>query len=70
MLPFGVQCTQIHINYLNDRDIDKLKLFINKNCKKIICVDTALNLANNGFVSNISKIILQNFLKILRLKKF
>ena len=70
ILPFGVQCTQIHINYLNDRDIDKLKLFINKNYKKTICIDTALNLANNGFVSNFSKIILENLLKILRLKKF
>ena len=34
LLPFGIQSTQIHVNYWNDKDFTNFKKFIEKHHKK------------------------------------
>ena len=36
MLPFGIQATQIHLNYWKQNDFDNFEKFIESNQKKII----------------------------------
>ena len=41
-LPFGIQTTQIHLNYWEKEDFDDFEKFVIKNSKKIITYDQAL----------------------------
>ena len=50
MLPFGVQSTQIHLNYWNNKDFEKFERFILKNKEKLISFDETLNKKNNGYI--------------------
>ena len=65
-LPFGIQSTQIHLNYWKQKDFENFEKFIKKNSKKIITYDEALNKVNNN---SFYKLI--NFLtrKILSFKR-
>ena len=64
-LPFGIQSTQIHLNYWKQEDFDNFKNFVEKNLNKIITYDQALKKVNNNY-----KLI--NFFtkKILQTKRF
>ena len=64
ILPFGIQSTQIHLNYWEQKDFDNFKNFVEKNKNKIISYDQALNKINNNY-----KLI--NFLtkKIIQIKR-
>tara|TARA_B100000315_G_C14550481_1_gene575506 strand:- start:712 stop:1479 length:768 start_codon:yes stop_codon:yes gene_type:complete len=68
-LPFGIQTTQIHLNYWKQKDFDKFEKFIEKNFSKIITYDQAISKINNSafykFINYVTKIIL----KIKRLVK-
>ena len=68
-LPFGIQATQIHLNYWKQKDFDNFEKFIKKNSNKIITYDQAISKVNNSsfykFINYVTKIIL----KIKRLGK-
>ena len=67
VLPFGIQSTQIHLNYWNQKDFDKFEKFIIRNSKKIITYDQALEKINNSFFYKFINILSK---KILKLKRF
>ena len=62
-LPFGIQTTQIHLNYWKQKDFDDFERFIKKNSNKIITYDQALaKINNNSFyklINTLAKIILK-----------
>ena len=66
MLPFGIQSTQVHLNYMNENNFTKFKNFIIKNKKNIINFDEALNASNNGVFSNLTRFVSEKILKIMR----
>ena len=66
MLPFGIQSTQVHLNYMNEENFEKFEIFINKNHKYIINFDLALKKVTNNLFSNLTKFTLEKSLKILR----
>ena len=61
-LPFGLQTTQIHLNYWTENEFNKFSQQIYKNKKKIISYDEALKLlsekSSNKFLNKIIKEIL------------
>ena len=65
-LPFGIQATQIHLNYWRQKDFSNFERFIEKNSNKIITYDQALEKINNNlfykFIGSLSA-------KILRFKR-
>ncbi len=65
-LPFGIQSTQIHLNYWNNNDYEKFESFIIKNLKKIISYDEALSKINNGVQNKIMNSLIKNILKTKR----
>jgi len=66
VLPFGIQTTQLHINYWNNRDYEEFKIFIDKNHKKIINLEHAFSRDSNSFVFNMLNLILTYTLKLKR----
>ena len=68
-LPFGIQSTQIHLNYWKQRDFDNFEKFIEKNSKKIITYDQALKKINNDFSYTLIKYLLIKILKFKRIIK-
>tara|TARA_B100000131_G_scaffold28887_1_gene27135 strand:- start:754 stop:1503 length:750 start_codon:yes stop_codon:yes gene_type:complete len=66
MLPFGVQSTQLHINYWSEKDFLKFKKFIIKNHKKILPYNAAVQHVNNNFFFKFINIIIEKTLKIKR----
>ena len=68
-LPFGIQSTQLHLNYMNDDDFNKFADFVRKNSKKIITYDYALKKINNNFAYLLLKKILIKILKLKRIIK-
>ena len=66
LLPFGIQSTQIHINYWNDKDFLNFKKFIEKHHKKVINSDFAFSKISNNYFH---KIINSTSKKLLKLKR-
>ena len=66
MLPFGIQSTQVHLNYMNENNFEKFEIFIICNKKNIINFDEALNASNNGKFSNFTRFSIEKILKIMR----
>ena len=66
MLPFGIQSTQIHLNYWNDNDYEKFENFIIKNSSKIISFDQALSKVNNSLFYTSINYIIEKTLKVIR----
>ena len=48
ILHFGIQTTQIHLNYWKQKDFDDFEKFILNNSNKIITYDQALEKINNN----------------------
>ena len=67
MLPFGIQSTQIHLNYMNEEKFNKFQHFIKKNVRNIITFDSAIEKVNNNLFSKCSRITLEKSLKLLRM---
>ena len=67
LLPFGIQSTQIHLNYWKQKDFDNFEKFIKLNSKKIITYDQAISKLNNNFLSKVSRTITKKILQIKRL---
>jgi hypothetical protein len=63
MLPFGIQATQIHLNYWKQNDFDNFEKFIENYQKKIISYEQALKKVNNGIgyklINKLTKIALK-----------
>ena len=69
ILPFGIQTTQIHLNYWNQEDFDIFEKFIIKNSNKIISYDQALEKINNNLFYKIINILIKKILRIKRIIK-
>ena len=65
-LPFGIQATQIHLNYWDEKDFDNFEKFIKKNLNKIITYDQALKTVNNNFFYKIINSLFEKILKLIR----
>ena len=68
-LPFGIQSTQIHLNYWKQKDFDNFEKFIEKNFKKIITYEQALKKVNNNFFYKLINILSERILKLKRIIK-
>ena len=68
-LPFGIQTTQIHLNYWKSEDFNNFEKFIEKNSNKIITYDQALNKINNNFFYKFINKSLSIILKFKRIIK-
>ncbi len=66
MLPFGIQSTQIHINYWDEEYYRKFNDFLEKNSKNIINIDQILNLKKNNVFENFINFSVEKGLKTLR----
>ena len=65
-IPFGIQTTQIHLNYWKQKDFDDFERFVKKNSNKIITYDQALAKINNGFFYKLINTLTKKILKIKR----
>ena len=65
-LPFGIQSTQVHLNYWNEDDFLKFEKFIIKNNSKIISFDEALKKVNNNFIYLLINWLIGKSLKLIR----
>ena len=66
LLPFGIQSTQIHLNYWSDNDFEKFKDFIEKNKSKIISFDQAISKINNNALYSSINFLVEKTLKLIR----
>ena len=69
ILPFGIQTTQIHLNYWNQKDFDIFEKFIIQNSNKIISYDQALEKINNNLFYKLINILIKKILQIKRIMK-
>ena len=65
-LPFGIQSTQIHVNYWKDNDFIDFKKFVDKNNAKIIDSDYAFSKISNSYCSKLVNYTFENLLKFKR----
>ena len=68
-LPFGIQCTQLHINYWSKKDFERFENFINRYHKKIINLDYIINITSPNSIQNLTNYIVEKTLKTVRLFK-
>tara|TARA_B100001559_G_scaffold221682_1_gene186114 strand:+ start:205 stop:969 length:765 start_codon:yes stop_codon:yes gene_type:complete len=66
LLPFGIQSTQIHLNYWDDKYFFNFEDFINKNNNKIVDLNYILNLGKSNFLKNTINYSVEKTLKALR----
>jgi predicted deacetylase len=69
LLPFGIQTTQIHLNYWKQEDYDNFENFVIKNSKKIITYDEAIKKVNNNIFYKIANLSIKQILQIKRVIK-
>ncbi len=66
ILPFGIQSTQVHLNYMNDESFWNFVSFIKKNSSKIINFDKVIEKIDNNILSKLSRITIEKSLKLIR----
>ena len=66
MLPFGIQSTQIHINYWNEEDFVIFQNFVKKNHNKIINADIAFSKNSDSYFYTFINSSLKRILKFKR----
>ena len=66
MLIFGVQSTQLHINYWNEEDFLKFEKFIIKYHKRILSYNDAIKHINDNFFFKFINFLIEKTLKIKR----
>jgi len=69
LLPFGIQSTQIHLNYWKQKDFDNFEKFILNNSNKIITYDQALEKINNNLFYKLINFLTKIILKTKRIIK-
>ena len=67
LLPFGIQSSQIHINYWNEKDYINFEKFIDKNYNKIISYDEVLKKTSDEKIYRYLNKLTE---KILKSKRF
>ena len=67
LLPYGIQATQIHLNYWNEKDFENFEIFIRKNFKNILSFDEGLKKINNNNFSLLLKFLSMHTLKLIRI---
>ena len=65
-LPFGIQSTQVHLNYWNENDFLKFEKFFIKNNSNIISFDEAIKKVNNNFFYSSVNWLVEKTLKLVR----
>ncbi len=66
VLPFGIQSTQIHVNYWNENDFQIFEKFIEKNNNKIINSDTAFSKSFDNYFFKMINLLFKNTLRLKR----
>ena len=66
LLPFGVQCTQIHLNNWDEKNFNDFENFIRKNKNYIVTYDVVLRNYSAGFFVKIINKIIKTLLIIIR----
>ena len=66
LLPFGVQCTQIHLNNWDEKNFNDFENFIRKNKNYIVTYDFVLRNYSTGFFVKIINKIIKTLLIIIR----
>jgi len=67
LLPFGIQSSQIHLNYWDDKKFNYFENFVKKNHEKIITFEIACEKINNSLASKFINSTTKYALKTLRL---
>ena len=68
-LPFGIQSTQLHINYWQNKDFNKFENFVKTYHKKIINLDYIINISDPNSIQKITNYMVEKILKTLRMFK-
>ena len=66
ILPFGIQSTQVHLNYWNEDDFLRFEKFIIKNNKKIITFEDTLKKVSENKIYSLMNWITEKSLKLIR----
>jgi predicted deacetylase len=66
LLPFGIQSTQIHINYWDNEYLQNFENFISKNHNKIVDLNYILNLDESNFLKDSINYSVEKTLKVIR----
>ena len=69
LLPFGIQATQLHINYWKEKDFENFKKFIENNHTKIIDLKTASSINGNNILIRFATVFVEPILKLKRFFK-
>ncbi len=67
MLPYGVQATQIHLNYWDTKKFEEFEIFLEKNKNNILDFNQTILLAKN---SNLSSVLNKSLELVLKVKRF
>ena len=65
-LPFGIQSTQIHLNYWSDEYFDSFKKFIFKNKENILDLEQILMLNESNIIKRVINNSVEKSLKLIR----
>ena len=65
-LPFGIQSTQIHLNYWSDEYFDSFKKFIFKNKENILDLEQILMLDKSNIIKRVINNSVEKSLKLIR----
>ena len=66
ILPFGIQSTQMHINYWKEKDFVNFENLINKINKKVITLDYIINITNPSIFQSVVNYSVEKTLKTIR----
>ena len=66
ILPFGIQTTQMHINYWKEKDFVNFENLINKINKKVITLDYIINITNPSIFQSVVNYSVEKTLKTIR----
>ena len=66
ILPFGIQSTQMHINYWKEKDFVNFEKLINKINKKVITLDYIINISNPSIFQSVVNYSVEKTLKTIR----
>ena len=68
-LPFGIQSTQMHINYWSDQNFSDFVKFIEKNEKKITNLDHIISISSTNTAQIFTNYLVEKTLKTIRVFK-